>query len=71
METGHVECYSGHTYAQRPRAFVWQERRCFVSCVESQWRTSDGPVFRVCIASGHCFTLAYDEVADEWDIRPS
>ena len=22
-----VECYSGHTYAQEPRAFVWQGRR--------------------------------------------
>ncbi len=66
-----MECYSGYTYAQRPRAFVWQGRRCSVSRTERQWRTPDGPAFRVHTADGRRFTLTYDEAADEWSIYPS
>jgi hypothetical protein len=65
-----VECYSGYTYAQEPRAFVWQGERHTVARVERRWRTPDGPAFRVHTADGRRFILAYDETADVWKIRP-
>ena len=68
-----VECYSGHTYAQEPRAFVWQGRRHVVRKVERAWRTPEGPHFRVItdVENGEwrmeC-ELAYNEQADTWSL---
>jgi hypothetical protein len=45
--TVQVECYSGYTYAQEPRAFVWHARRYEVERVVKRWRTPAGPGFRV------------------------
>jgi hypothetical protein len=46
----HVECYSGHTYAQEPRAFEWEGLRYNVERVVKRWRTPAGPCFRVEVA---------------------
>jgi hypothetical protein len=64
-----VECYAGHRYPERPRAFLWEGERVAVEEVERSWRTPVGPVFRVRAADGRGFTLAYDEAADSWDIQ--
>ncbi len=64
-----VECYAGHRYPERPRAFLWEGERLPVEEIERQWRTPSGLAFRVRAADGRCFTLAYDEAADAWDIR--
>ena len=61
-----VTCYSGHSYAQEPRAFTWQGERHAVAAVERSWRTPSGPHFRVRTDDGSRFELAYDEQADEW-----
>ena len=61
-----VECYSGHTYAQEPRAFTWRGRRYVVQAVERTWRTPQGPHFLVKTEDGHTCELAYDEVRDAW-----
>jgi hypothetical protein len=42
-----VECYSGYTYAQEPRAFEWDGVRYEVVRVVKRWRTPTGPIFRV------------------------
>jgi hypothetical protein len=42
-----VECYSGHSYAQEPRAFEWRGHRYKVVRVVKRWRTPTGPAFRV------------------------
>jgi hypothetical protein len=42
-----VECYSGYTYAQEPRAFTWRGQRYEVERVIKRWRTPQGPGFRV------------------------
>jgi len=42
-----------------------------VEAVEQQWRTLSGLTFTVHTADGRRFTLAYNEAADEWSIRPS
>jgi hypothetical protein len=67
---GAVECHSGHTYAQEPRAFAWEGRRQVVDQVAGRWRLPAGPAFRVRTTDGQFFYLRYDEAADQWHIRP-
>ncbi len=64
-----VECYSGYTYAQEPRAFIWRGRRYTVQEVERTWRTPEGPHFLVCTEEGGFFELAYDEAGDIWSVK--
>jgi hypothetical protein len=64
-----VECYSGHTYAQEPRAVIWQGRRYPVDCVEQRWRTPEGPAFRVRAEPEGVFDLRYHELEDRWTIQ--
>jgi hypothetical protein len=64
-----VECYASTRYPERPRAFSWEGERLMVEEIEGQWRTPTGPAFCVRAVDGRCFTLAYDEAADTWDIQ--
>jgi hypothetical protein len=66
-----VECYAGHRYPERPRAFRWEGERVTVAEVERSWRTPAGPVFCVRTADSRRFTLAYREASDDWDIQPT
>jgi len=61
-----VTCYSGHSYAQEPRAFTWQGKCRTVVAVERTWRTPSGPHFHVLTESGARFDLDYNEQNDEW-----
>jgi hypothetical protein len=67
----HVECHSGHTYAQEPRAVVWRGRRFPVAQIERRWRTPEGPAFLVKTEAGSRFELHYGEWDDTWTIRAS
>jgi len=67
---GKVECHSGHTYAQEPRAFAWEGQRLVVDEVLDRWRVPAGPTFRVRTAVGQVFDLHYAEAEDQWHIRP-
>jgi hypothetical protein len=42
-----VECYSGYTYAQEPRALDWQGQHYVVRRIVRRWRAPEGPGFRV------------------------
>jgi hypothetical protein len=68
-EAGQVECYSGHTYAQEPRALIWQGARYQVAQIEGRWRTPEGPAFRVTADPEEVFELLYHELEDRWTIR--
>jgi hypothetical protein len=63
-----VECYSGHTYAQEPRAVIWQGRRYPVIRVEQRWRVPGGPVFHLRVQSGVQFRVQYHEAEDRWTV---
>ena len=63
-----VEGHSGHTYAQRPRAFAWQGERLEVEEVISSSHSPEGKRFRV-RASGRRFDLLYDPGEDSWTIE--
>jgi hypothetical protein len=72
-----VECYSGHTYAQEPRAFEWRGGRYEVVRVVKRWRTPTGPAFRVRVTGitdhGSRITepidLFYLEAEDKWTMN--
>jgi hypothetical protein len=64
-----VECYSGHTYAQEPRAFVWRGERYIVQAVERTWHAPEGPHFLVRAEEGGFFELVYNEAEDVWSAR--
>jgi len=64
-----VECYSGHTYAQEPRAFTWLGQRQDVVETERFWREPDGPRFRVRTGDGQRWDLAYDDAKSSWSLR--
>ncbi len=69
-----VECYSGHTYAQEPRAFEWRGQRHEVVRVVKRWRTPRGPAFRVEVTGisnlqslvSNQVDLHYLELEDTW-----
>lgn len=65
-----VECRSEHTYAQRPVAVWWQERRLAVEAVEDEWRTPRGPAFRLRCEEGLAFVVVFDEAGDCWEVAP-
>ena len=64
-----VECYSGHTYAQRPESFVWRGIAYRVQTVEKMWREPGCLCFRVGTPQGR-FELRYLEREDGWSIVP-
>jgi hypothetical protein len=64
-----VECHSGHTYAQEPRAFTWHGHRFEVTKIDERWRTPHGPAFAVQTMTKDRFELHYDEQGDRWTVR--
>ena len=66
QEPVEVECYSGRTYAQRPRSFIWRGNRYQVEEIERTWRTPQGPCFRVRTQEDRGFELVFDEQIDAW-----
>ncbi len=64
-----VECYSGHTYAQEPRALIWQGQRQTVARVLARWRTPEGRAFRVESEELRRFELLYHEAEARWMIQ--
>ncbi len=64
-----VECYSGHKFAERPMAVVWEGRRYQIERISKQWRSQEGPGFRVVTADGARFDLTYNEIRDKWSLH--
>jgi hypothetical protein len=65
-----VECYSGATYAERPRALFWQGERLEVTVILASWYTELGKGFRVSVRDGREFELVYNQLVDQWSITP-
>ncbi len=64
-----VKCYSGHTYAQRPRAFFWQDEEHEIDQVLAEWAHPGGKRFRVSTVAGDRFDLVYEIESDEWQVN--
>jgi len=71
MKEVQVHCYSGHTYAERPASFTWQDITHNVEAVEKEWRDPGSRCFRVCTEDKRIFELCYNERQDEWSLRES
>lgn len=63
-----VDCYSGHVYAQEPRAFVIDKERRKVKAVHRRWREPAGPRFEVLADDDATYVLAYEEATDRWHV---
>ena len=64
-----VECHSGHTYAERPRAFYWYSERFEISTIQAEWRSPEGKHFRAEAKNGSVFELIYKEASNTWQIK--
>ncbi len=63
-----VQCHSGYTYAQEPRAFRYGAEHRTVVEIRRRWRQPAGPRFEVLANDGATYLLAYDEAHDHWDV---
>ena len=68
MEKLKVDCYSGHTYAERPRSFEWEDREYEVAEVERAWVEPGERHFRVRTKDNKLFKLWYNEAEKEWSL---
>jgi hypothetical protein len=63
-----VSCYSGQSYAERPLAFIWEDREYKVAEVEKEWRGVGTKNFRVRTKGNKLFQLCYNESQDRWSL---
>ncbi len=61
-----VTCYSGHTYAERPLSFVFDNKEHTVKEIEKEGQTPGARLFKVRTVEDRVFVLAYNEKYDEW-----
>ncbi len=68
MENLKVNCYSGHTYAERPKSFLWQGTEYEIEKIEKEWLEPAGKCFQVRTGDNKLFQLCYNEIVKEWSI---
>jgi hypothetical protein len=64
-----VNCYSGHTYAERPKSFEWEGREYEVEEIEKEWQEPGNRYFQVRTEDNRLFRLCYNEAEDQWSLR--
>ncbi len=69
MEEVKVSCYSGHTYAQEPRSFLWQGTEYEVAEVEKAWQEPAERCFLVRTGDNKSFKLCYNESNKRWGLN--
>jgi hypothetical protein len=63
-----VSCYSGHTYAEYPRSFVWQGTAYEVAGIEKAWHQPGERCFRIITHNNRLFNLCYNETQHRWSL---
>jgi len=63
-----VNCYSGHTYAERPESFEWQDTQYEVEEIEKAWQEPGERHFRVRTHDNKTFDLRYSELEKQWSL---
>jgi hypothetical protein len=63
-----VSCYSGHTYAERPKSFTWQGTEYEVAGIEKTWQEPGRRYFRVITGDNKLFNLCYNETQQRWSL---
>ena len=62
-----VRCYSGYTYAEEPRSFVWRGVTREVEVVRA-WREPGQRHFLVRAGDNKLFQLCYNEGNERWSL---
>lgn len=65
-----VVCHSGYTYAQRPTALYWQDKRLDIQEILSEWHSPNARHFKIITVNSLLFELTYQEDSDQWRIIP-
>jgi len=63
-----VNCYSGHTYAERPRSFLWEDAEYEIQKVEKEWLEPGKRYFQVRTRDNKLFQLCYNETNKQWSL---
>ena len=63
-----VNCYSGHTYAEEPRSFVWEGVEYEVEAIEKSWQEPGERHFLVRTRDNKSFKLSYNESQKQWTL---
>ena len=63
-----VNCYSGHTYAERPESFVWEGVEYEVAEIEKAWLEPGERRFQVRTKDNKLFQLCYNERYKQWSL---
>jgi hypothetical protein len=68
LEELEVSCYSGQTYAERPRSFAWRGAVYEIAEIERAWWEPGRRCFRVSTGDNKLFQLCYNEVQRQWSL---
>ena len=68
MNNLEVSCYSGHTYAERPASFRWQDTEYEVDEIERSWLEPGERCFQVRTRDNKTFKLCYNETIKQWSL---
>jgi len=63
-----VDCYSGHTYAEEPRSFLWEGIEYEVKEIEKAWLEPGERHFQVRTKDNKVFQLCYNETEKQWSL---
>ncbi len=64
-----VQCYSGFTYAEEPRAFTWRGARYEITAIEKAWREPGRRCFLVRTRYHKSLRLCYNEKNQGWTLH--
>jgi hypothetical protein len=64
-----VNCYSGHTYAQEPRSFLWEGVEYRVAEIVKMWREPGERHFLVKTGGNKSFQICYNEANTRWSLN--
>ena len=65
MDKIKVSCFSGHTYAQRPVSFTFENKDHKVAEILKEWIQPEGKCFEVKTETNKTFKLCYNEAQDK------
>ncbi len=68
MDNLEVNCYSGHTYAERPKSFLWEGVEYEIEEIEKEWLAPGERHCQVRTGDNKLFQLCYNETEQQWSL---
>jgi len=63
-----VNCYSGHTYAERPKSFLWEGIEYEIEEIGKSWQEPGKRYFKVHTTDNRIFQLCYSGTEKQWSL---